>query len=363
MILKIFLFWRLGLFLVTYIGSITFPLVANSGLGAVGEGKNFNYWASWAQWDGGHYFNIAKHGYQILSDFAFLPLYPFLVKLFGIFTLKNYLFSGLIISNISLLLFLIFFFKLIKEKYGKNIAYSSIISFLVFPTTFFTVAFYSESVFLLLTVLVFWFLTKKRFIFASIFVMFAVFTRFIGLFLVISILYAYFSAVKFNLKKVDRRFLYIFIPLLGFAIYNLWLFFHFHDPFLFLTSQKYWGRSVIDPASTIFSYIWAHLTGEGRPINDYFDLASTVLFLTILALGSKKIPSSWWIFSVLVILVPASTGTLTSMPRYLLPSLGTFVILGNFLEKKYNLRIIIWGLSLFVQSFLAVLFINGYWVA
>src|SRR3989338_7087953 len=101
MIVKIFLFWRIGLFLITYLGSQTFPLVANSGIGAIGPGKTFNFWASWAQWDGGHYLNIAKYGYPLNSDFAFFPVYPSLIRFITLFFQNNYLLSGLLVSNIT----------------------------------------------------------------------------------------------------------------------------------------------------------------------------------------------------------------------------------------------------------------------
>src|SRR3989344_3647967 len=109
MILKIFLFWRFGLILVTYLGVLAIPLIANQGLGAVGESKSFSYLASWAQWDGGHYYQIAKAGYQTISDSAFFLLYPLLIRILKYLTFGNLIVSGLLISNIASLIFLIIF--------------------------------------------------------------------------------------------------------------------------------------------------------------------------------------------------------------------------------------------------------------
>lgn len=362
MILKIFLFWRLGLLVVTYIGSFTFPLVANSALGAIGPGKQFDYWASWAQWDGGHYFDIAKDGYLLNSDFAFFPVYPALIRFFSTF-LQNYLLTGLLISNISFLIFLFIFYKFVKEKYSTKIAFYSTVTLLTFPTTFFAVSYYSESVFLLLASIVFIFLGSKKFLLASIAVSIASLTRFIGVFLIISIVYSYLAQIKFNFKKINWHLTHITVAFFGIAIYALYLFANFNAPLKFLSVQSIWERQILDPVSTIFSYIWAILTSQGRPINDYFDFLLTLLFLGILIAGIKKISSSLWIFSMLVILIPASTGTLTSMPRYLLASLGAFVILGQYLANKPKLRLVIWTVSLIAQAILAVRFVNGYWVA
>lgn len=363
MILKIFLFWRFGLFLVTYLGSISFPLVANGGLGAVGPGKEFDFWASWAQWDGGHYYSIVQNGYTLNLDYAFFPLYPYLVRIVSKFFSIDILLSGLMISNICFLGFLLIFFKLLKEKYSEKIAYFVTITFLVFPTTFFTVAFYSESLFLLLVVGCFYFLAKEKYIFASVLAALASLTRLPGLFLVLAVFYSYFARLDFKFNKVDRKLLQIFPSLFGFLIYGLYLYATNNDFFKFLTVQSFWQRSVQDPISTILAYLGAVFTIQGRPLNDFLDLSITLLFLGILVWGIRKIPSSWWIFSILVILVGASTGTLTSMPRYVLVSIGAFVIIGKLLVKNSNIRILTWLMFLICQAVLAVLFVNGYWVA
>ena len=363
MILKIFLFWRLGLLLITYLGSFTFPLVANGALGAIGPGRQFDFWKSQAQWDGGHYLQIAERGYLLNSDFAFFPFFPALIKFFALVLNGNYLLSGLLISNIAFVVFLLIFYKFVKDKYSKDIAFFATITYLVFPTSFFAVSYYSESIFLLLTIIVFVFLTKKKFLLASIATFFASLTRLFGIFLAISIAYSYFANIKFKFNKIDARMLHIVVAFLGLAVYSLYLFANFNSPLKFLSVQSLWERSINDPFSTIFSYIWSLLTWQARPLNDYFDLFLTLIFLVILIAGIRKISSSLWIFSLLVILIPASTGTLTSMPRYLLASLGTFVIIGQYLETKPKLRLIIWTVLLTLQAILAVKFVNGYWVA
>lgn len=363
MILKIFLFWRLGLFLTTYLGSLALPKIANSGLGAFGPNKNFDFWASWAQWDGGHYLKLAKAWYIQSSDFAFFPLFPAVVRILSGLLGENYLLSGLIISNLSFLAFLLVFYRFVQEKFSSKVAYSTVISLIVFPTTFFAVALYSESLFLLFCALTFWFLLRKKFLHASIAASLASLTRGVGVFLILPIFYSYLSSIRFDLRKINVRVLHVSVAFFGFSLYALYLFANFNDPFNFLTAQGFWQRSIIDPASTIFGYAWAMLFRGPRPLNDYFDLALTLLFLSSLILGTKRLPSSLWIFSILTVLLPASTGTLTSMPRYLIASLGVFIILGQLLETNPKLKPVLWSISLVLQVILTSLFINGFWVA
>ena len=85
--------------------------------------------------------------------------------------------------------------------------------------------------------------------------------------------------------------------------------------------------------------------------------------MLILIAGVKKIPLSWILFGLLVVIVPASSGTLTSMPRYVLASLPAFVLIGMFLKDRRILSILIWVIFLSLQMFLAIKFVGGYWVA
>ncbi|MBI3282708.1 hypothetical protein HYZ70_01370 [Candidatus Curtissbacteria bacterium] len=362
-IAKIFLFWRLGLLAVTYLGSFTFPLSSNGGLGAPTVTKPFDFWLSWAQWDGGHFYTIAQRGYQLMTDYAFFPLYPLLIKISTKIFPQFILPTGLLISNLSFLLFLIIFFKFVEKRYRSEVAYNSLVSILVFPTAFFAVSFYSEGLFLFLSVLVFYFLYRKNLLLSSIFALLAATTRVAGIFLTIPLFYNYFWSISYNIKNLSSKAFIPFISTFGFALWAIYLFAKTNDPLRFVNTQTLWQRSASDPLSTIIGNLWILITSPKLPFDQYFDLGITLLFLGILIWGVKKIPSSLWIFSILVILLPLSSGTLTSMPRYALGSLGAFIAIGRFLEDHPKFRFPLWGASLVLQAILAVRFINGYWVA
>ncbi len=369
MILKIFLIWRVLLFLLTYLGSTLFPKVANGGLGAIGPGKSFDFLASWAQWDGGHFINIARLGYFNPQEYAFFPLFPNLIRFVSVFTFGNLIVAGLIISNVSFLAFLIIFHKLIKIKFSPKVADTATFTFLIFPTAFFGVAVYSESVFLLLAVATFYFLQKKKFLYAAAASALTSATRFVGIFLAIPVILSLLA--RHSGERSDSRIdsgrarmtklILIPISLSGLFLYSLYLYLKFGDPFYFSTVESIWHRSYVNPVSTIFSYLTVN--PFNKPFNDYLDLASTIGFILILALGFKKIPRSWWFFSLFVILVPASTGTLTSMPRYVLCAFPVFVLMGIYLKDKLWLRAVIWSLFLVLQVALAIMFVNGFWTA
>lgn len=361
MILKIFIFWRISLFALTYLGSVIFPKVANGGIGAIGQGKTFDFLSSWAQWDGGHFVSIARLGYFNPQEYAFFPLFPNLIRFVSIFTFGNLVLAGLIISNISFLAFLIVFHKLVSKKFGSGVANISVFTLLTFPAAFFGVAVYSESIFLLLACLTLYFLQDKKLLWAAVFASLASATRLVGVFLIIPVVASYLESISFKAKNLNLKVLAIPLSISGLFLYSLYLYLKFGDPFYFSTVESVWHRSFVNPLSTIYSYLVVN--PFAKPFNDYLDIAATVGFLVILLLEFKKIPKSWWFYSLLVILVPASTGTLTSMPRYVLSAFPVFILLGIYLKDRQVLKMITWGVFLILQVAIAILFVNGFWAA
>lgn len=357
---KIFIAWHLGLFLLGIWGSIIFQKIPGGAINPLSQNKGFSYIETLLQWDGGHYLTIAKFGYQNSSDFAFFPLYPLTIK--SLSTLVgNQIFWGLFISNISFFIFLLLIFHTISKKYSKKIGFNVFITYLLFPTAFFTTAFYSESMFLLLAFVSIYAIDNKKYLLSAIFISLSSLTRMVGSLLIVSFFYNYLSSNRGQIH-LDRKIIYLVLSASGIMIYAFYLFMTAGNPLQFSAVQTLWGREVVDPISTILSYIWTFLYEFKNPI-DYLDFLLTVSFLVILCLGIRKISPPLWIFSTLVVLIPASSGTLTSMPRYLLTSIGAFIIIGIYLEEKPFLKKPFWAISLILQIILYVRFLNGYWVA
>lgn len=360
MILNLFLFWRIGLFLITFLGSLAFPLNPNGGIGAISQNTGFNFLNSWAQWDGGHYFQIATSGYSG-EDVVFFPLFPLITKALSFIFFGNIVLAGLTLSSVLFFLFLKIFGSYVKHTASKNISSATIITYLLFPTAYFAVAFYSEAIFLLLMSLTLIFLHKKKIFFSSLFAGLAAASRISGIFLTVLIAAELFKEIVINPRKNWYKASYLAVSLSGIIAYSLFLLYKFKNPFLFLTYQKEWGRNFVNPANTIFNLIKNILSPN--TFAGYIDSAVTITFLVLLIISYKKIKRSHFIYTAIVLLAPLSTGTLTSMPRYVLAAFPIFILIGKFLSKKEKLRIIVWGAFLLLQLALIVMFVNGYWTA
>ena len=144
--------------------------------------------------------------------------------------------SGLLISNLSFAVSLIVLWKLVRMDFPTKISLMTVIILLIFPTTFFLGAVYSESTFLLLSLLSFYFARKKNWVLSGVFGAISSATRVFGVLLLPALLIEAWQ----QKQPLSKTFWVFFIPigLLGYMLYQ-WL--TVGDPIAFYNLQKIIG--------------------------------------------------------------------------------------------------------------------------
>ncbi len=99
----------------------------------------------WYRWDTGWYIYIAYEGYQ-QNDlmYAFPPLYPVLIRLVAMLV-GDYLFAALLISNLACIAFFILLYQRLESTFGHHRARWTLIVLAIFPTSYYLVAGYADS--------------------------------------------------------------------------------------------------------------------------------------------------------------------------------------------------------------------------
>lgn len=317
----------------------------------------------WGNFDGVHYLTIAKTGYT--TEGNFFPLFPlfirFLSPIFGDF------FAGLLIANLSFLIALIFLYKLIMLDFSSNIAKQSIIFLLIFPTSFYFGAIYTESLFLLLIVSSFYLARRNNWVLSSFLAIFASATRLVGIFTLPALLYQYVK--KEGLKFSFKLFSLFLIPagLMGYAVFN---FYKWGDAFYFIKAHGNLANSrsvdsVVLFPQTIFRY-FKILTD--LPLTQYewwiaflevsvFFIVSILLFMV----WKKNIRREYLIFSILAFLLPVLSGTFSALPRYVITLFPIFIALALIKNKLLKWSYVI--ISPVILFILLMFFSRGYFVA
>jgi len=354
-----FVAWRSFLFLVAYYSPFfissfgdRFPykmVLANFNL-------PYPLW-TFANFDGVHYIRIAQDGYEQEFTQAFFPFYPILIKLFSYITFDNFLFSSLVLSNVAFLAGLILFYRMVCKIYDKKIAAWSAAFVLTFPTSFYFGSAYSESLFFLLIISYFYLIYKKRIILASLVGAFASATRLIGIFLIFS------RKPKLKISNI----LPILIIPTGLLSYMLYLTLVFKNPFYFISAQQVFGQErsvqgIVLLPQIFWRYFKIITTTSGVPLmNASLELISTVFALALLIFAYKKVKREWLVFSLLAVLLPTLSGTLVSMPRYILVAFPIYVVLAQI--RSTLTKVVLLSIFLTALAVLTLFYTRGYWIA
>ncbi|MDP2632629.1 MAG: hypothetical protein Q8P25_02815, partial [Candidatus Curtissbacteria bacterium] len=133
------------------------------------------------------------------------------------------------------------------------------------------------------------------------------------------------------------------------------------------TSQQIFGNersteSIILLPQVLYRYVKILLSTTGLLFTSALLEVTATIFALILVISiRKKIPKEWFVFSLFTIFIPTLTGTLSSMPRYIIVVFPIYIALATI--KSNVVKII---LAIIFTSLLLILtgmFAQGYWVA
>lgn len=118
----------------------------------------------WLRWDAVHHVNLALRGYFDLSegDSVFYPAYAGLIRLLTPLSGGEPVVAALAVSTLATLVTLALLYRLTEQAYGPAAARSAVAALAVYPTAFFLIAPFTESLYLAGTLTVFWLTGKGR---------------------------------------------------------------------------------------------------------------------------------------------------------------------------------------------------------
>ncbi|MEK7450347.1 MAG: mannosyltransferase family protein [Patescibacteria group bacterium] len=324
----------------------------------------------WGNFDGIYYLLIAAQGYTVNA--GFFPLFPLSVKIassiFGTvlpFDPRQY-FTALILVSIYFSLSIVIMYKLILIDFKKSIAIWSIIFMLVFPTSFFFATIYSESLFLLLTLLCFYFAREKKWLIASMLGALLTATRIVGIAIIPALLYEFIKEEKSFLKTKALSLLVAPLGLLAYTIFNLskW-----GNALYFVQAQgnlqnNRTVNSIVLFPQTIYRYAKILTSVSLSQYEWWIALLEICVFIFagvfLFVAWKKKVRFSYILFSVIAFLIPSFTGTFSALPRYVLILFPIFIGLALLRNKAIKISYAVIGLTLLFILFM--LFSKGYFV-
>lgn len=328
-----------------------------------------NLFTAWERFDALWFLRIADTGYRLEDgSAAFFPLFPMAIRAVS-FVLGGHPFgASVIVSNAAFFGALVVTYLLTAMELGVRRARTTVVLLAFFPTSFFFLMPYSESVFLLLAVTAFWGARRGRWILAGAAGALAALTRSVGLILAPAL------AIEALHRRAEGRgrawpgLLAAGATGLGTAAYLGWWGLKADDWLAPLTRQANWEREFSWPLSTLWNGTRMAFRYVGDSNGGYWlvDWLIVVPFLVLSVYALARFRPSYGIYLWGGLLIPLTfvftDRPLMSMPRFVLPLFPAFWGAAELAER---FRLPRWGLAAVGAGglgLLAVLSVNWYYI-
>jgi Mannosyltransferase (PIG-V) len=301
-----------------------------------------------ARWDAGWYRSIALDGYSYEpakpeNNVAFYPLYSILTGSLSRSLHLPLFWVGIVFSLLCLVCALLPLADLFAQWGGGEAAIPGVAALLLFPTAYYFAAFYTESLFLLTTTAAIWGTRRHRYALAGLAGALACLTRLNGIFLMAPLLWLAWEGSGKNHRRLSSR------PLAaaaaaaaGAVIYPLYLAIRFGDPLLYFHShaitpgwpqhlEPFWALACREAVRTVHTI--GHL-GLGGKMGSLFNLGCATGFVVLTVPLFTRGLTAEGLYAGLTMLLLWSSGSLASVPRYVLGLFPCFFILAEFLRRR-----------------------------
>jgi Gpi18-like mannosyltransferase len=315
-------------------------------------------WLSlWQRFDTNWYLEIAQRGYSNTDgSTAFFPLYPLLIRGIG-FLVGNDLLAALLLSNAALLGALVWFYRLGLDLFEPAAVRRAMAYLVIFPTSFFLFAGYTESVFLFFALAAFWTAGRGKWVWTAILGALAAWTRLQGVLLVLPLAYLWWAQA--GRRRWRDALVLLAIPL------ATGVFFLSTRSAMTTDLQTVWQARFLWPWQNVWAAV-SRLAGGAGSAADGLNLGCVILFTGLGIWGWKRLPRAWSLYYWLLLLAPLfrmnAAQPLVSMSRYGIVLFPAFYLLGSAGKNPWVNRLIVYAGILAVLYFSAQFFSWG-WVA
>jgi hypothetical protein len=330
-----------------------------------------NLFTAWERLDALWFLKIATHGYaKTDASAAFFPLYPALIAALSFLFGGHPLAASLVISSGAFLGALVVLHALTRDEFSEEIARRAVLYAAVFPTAFFFLAPYSESLFFLLVLLSFWSARRRRWVLAGAAGVLAALARNLGVLLVPALLG---EAVHQWLQRDRDRspvseVLWSLAPAIGLGGYLLYWQVFSGDWLAPLHQQANWQRDLANPLVTLgrgtqdaFRYIGVYPGGYHT-----LDWLITVPVLAAGIYAAIRFRPTYGIYAVAALLVPLGSmfgaRPLIAYARYALPVFPIYWAFAKWTEGRRAAHEVVVAASAALLGLMTLLFVNWYYV-
>ncbi len=322
-----------------------------------------------AKWDVGYYLTLAAHGYPAHAAgtaqtanrafYAFGPLYPALVRVTHDVTRVGYVTSSELVSTAGLVVALAALWKLVDLEVDRRAADAACVMLLAWPTAFFLVSTYPESVTLAVATLAFLAVRRGHFVAAGLLAAAAAMGKYYLVLLVVPLAMEVWFAPRDRaawragrdlewlspLRVTAARMVAVAAPtVLALVAWVAYQKAHFGEWLAFVKSQAQWQRHAGWPWTSIGHAVsdlvhWRLLDTSTASVTELFDLVTVLLLAVAAVMAFLRIRPSygvllglaWCVFTFQTILLSENREVLVLFPFF--AALGLWVARHQWRER------------------------------
>jgi hypothetical protein len=374
--LWVFLGLRVGLSLIALAGVGLVPDIDNAvgPPGWPGEAVSpgwHNVVTAWERFDGLWFLRIATDGYvDGDGSAAFFPLYPLMIRFLTPLVGGHPLAAAFLISHVAAYGALVFLYVLTAGEWSERVARRAVLYLAVFPTSFFLLAPYSESLYLLLVLACLWGARRGRWAVAGLAGAGAAATRNLGALLILPL-----AVEAFHRWREDRsgRRLATSVAWSAVAVVGLVAYLAFWgalsgDALAPLHQQANWQREASFPPATLLrgtreAFRFVGVYPGGYHLADWLIVVPALVGAVWVILRARPMYAVYTWASILVplwFIFPLRP--FMSLPRFLLPIFPILWAGAVWGIRRRGVHEAIVAVSAGLLVLLTVLFVNWYYV-
>lgn len=323
--LSTFVIWRGALLAFDYVGIHLVPMMGTCRPQWEPFGPGHDFWNGFFRWDAGFYKFIALNGYKYHGGYstsvAFYPLYPYLCRWLGLLIGSPFV-AGLLLSNAATVAGIYYLLRLGTLLFDRATAERAAVLVLVFPTSLFLSAFYTEGLFFGLSTASMYAFYRRRYATSGALGALAMMTRSTGI-----VLFGALAAeLVLGVVRRQTRFRWpmlglLLIPL-GLVAFMVILQYEVGDPLAFVKAEASWGWVRSWPWAGIVDAFAKLTPGLPRRLEDTQSVLDAITALGFLAIGvamaARGMPVALWAMVLGGVLLPLSMYNRSSTGRYTL---------------------------------------------
>lgn len=339
---------RVASMTVAFLANLTFAPAMTRGFSM--PFANAKFIEIFAAWDSGWYWDIATRGYYFRPDgqssIAFFPLYPMLMRLaavpFGGGERATWI-AGIVVSFLAYVGALVALHRLAMRLSGsREAARRTVLCIVVFPWSLFLTRVYSESVFLLTSVLAVTAAFDRRWGRAGVWGALATLTRPNGILIAVPLALLAIGNQP-ALRPLAMRVIALSPIPLAFAGFCSFVYALSGDPLGWMAAQSHWGYSLGHPPWQQLQRVLGVFTDAGA--YDYFfaskaapfellQAVTALLFIALVPLIFRRLGAAMGTYVLVSLLVPLSSNTLEGLGRYTSVLFPAFIVVGSLTTPR-----------------------------